>query len=114
MKTLRTQKVDELIREELSSLIRRELEIPPTVMVTMTRVDVAPDLSHADVYFTVLPDNKRGTALTYLKQNATLLRTALAKTIKIRNTPRLHFILDEKEIYSQEINSIIAKVSKED
>ncbi len=49
----RPRKVAELIQKEVSDLLRRELRDPRIGMVTLTSVDVSPDLSHAKVFFTI-------------------------------------------------------------
>ena len=56
----RPQKVADLIQRELSDLIRREVRDPRVGMVTLTSVDVSPDLSHAKVFFTILEKDKIG------------------------------------------------------
>ena len=50
----RTERIGEQLREELAGLIRREVTDPRVVPITLTRVDVAPDLSHALVFWSAL------------------------------------------------------------
>ena len=50
----RPQKLGDLMQRELSSLLRLELRDPRVGMITITSVDVSPDLSHAKVFFTIL------------------------------------------------------------
>ena len=56
----RPQKLGDLIQREVSDLIRLEVRDPRVGMVTITSVDVSPDLSHAKVFFTVLEKEQAG------------------------------------------------------
>ena len=55
----RPQKVADLIQREIADLLRHDVRDPRVGMVTLTSVDVAPDLSHAKVYFTILDKDKQ-------------------------------------------------------
>lgn len=109
----RPQQISELIRAELSPIILKEVEFPESVFVTITRVDVTPDLKHANIYVTILPDNRRGSAMELLKKSASHLRHSLDQTIQTRVSPMLSFKLDEKEIYQQEIDRLLIEVKKD-
>src|SRR3954464_5971528 len=89
------QKLGDQIQRELSDLLQRELRDPRVGMVTITSVDVSPDLSHAKVFFTLL--EKKGLAKTTegLKRSAGFLRSQLARRIKLYTTPELRFVYDE-------------------
>ena len=54
----RPQKLGDQIQRELSNLLQREVRDPRVGMVTITSVDVSPDLSHAKVFFTILEKQK--------------------------------------------------------
>ena len=58
----RPRKVADLIQRELSELLRREVRDPRVGMVTLTAVDVSPDLSHAKVFYTLLDKAQIGRA----------------------------------------------------
>ena len=55
----RPQKVADMIQREIADLLRHEVRDPRVGMVTLTSVDVAPDLSHAKVFFTLLEKEKQ-------------------------------------------------------
>jgi ribosome-binding factor A len=91
----RPQRLGDLIQQELAELVRRELRDPRVGMVTITGVDVAPDLSHARVFFTTLRKESLGEAQQGLDRAAGFLRSQLAKRIKLYTMPQLRFQYDE-------------------
>jgi ribosome-binding factor A len=91
----RPQKLGDQIQRELSDLVQREVRDPRVGMVTITSVDVSPDLSHAKVFFTILEQEKLAETSAGLKRSAGFLRSQLAKRIKLYTTPELRFVYDE-------------------
>jgi ribosome-binding factor A len=91
----RPQKLGDLIQRELSGLIAREMRDPRVGMLTITSVDVSPDLSHAKVFFTLLDKKQLEDTVRGLKRSAGFLRSQLAKRIKLYTTPELRFEYDE-------------------
>ena len=91
----RPQKVADLIQRELSELLRREVRDPRVGMVTLTSVDVSPDLSHAKVFFTILEKEKKDATGQALQRAAGFLRSQLAHRMKMYTTPELRFAYDE-------------------
>ena len=83
------------MQRDLSELIRLELRDPRVGMITITSVDVSPDMSHAKVFFTMLEKDKLEDTLHGLKRSAGFLRSQLAKRIKMYTTPELRFTYDE-------------------
>src|SRR5262249_3938726 len=83
------------IQRELSELIRLEVRDPRVAMLTITSVDVSPDLSHAKVFITLLQKEKLADTLQGLQRAAGYLRTQLAKRMKLYTTPELRFAYDE-------------------
>ena len=91
----RPQKLGDLVQRELSDLLMRELRDPRVGMLTITSVDISPDLSHAKVFFTLLEKQKLPETLAGLKRSAGFLRSQLARRLKLYTTPELRFEYDE-------------------
>ena len=92
----RQRRVEDQLQKELSEIIRLELKDPGVGMVTITAVEVSPDLAHAKVLFTQLGDDAaRQRAVSGLGRASSFLRTMLGKRIRLHNTPELHFHYDE-------------------
>lgn len=91
----RTARLDELLREEISSVISREVDDPRIGFVTITDVEVTPDLSHANVWVSVIgtTDEKRQT-LRALSRAMPFVRQRLGK-LRLKRIPDLHVKEDE-------------------
>ena len=92
--TRRTERVGEQIREELARVLREDATDPRLALVTLTRVDVAPDLSQALVFWSAM--EAKGTpsveeAAAGLDRAAAFLRRRLAEALPLRRMPSLHF-----------------------
>jgi ribosome-binding factor A len=93
----RLQRLNVLLRQELSDLVRRELRDPRlSEIVTLTRVDTSPDLTNSTVYFSVMGgESEKADTLAALNHAAPFLRRQLTGRLRIRRTPDIHFALDE-------------------
>jgi len=111
-KSGRPQKLGDLIQRELSDLVQRELRDPRVGMITLTSVDVSPDLSHAKVFFTVLQKEHLEDASTGLRRAAGFLRSQLAKRIKLYTTPELRFVYDESVERGDRLSRLIDSALK--
>jgi len=106
----RPRKVADLIQRELSDLLRREVRDPHVGMVTLTSVDVSPDLSHAKVFFTLLDTGKKDDTNRALRRAAGFLRSQLAHRMKMYTTPELRFVYDESVERGDRISQLIDSV----
>jgi ribosome-binding factor A len=106
----RPQKVADLIQRELSELIRLELRDPRVGMVTITSVDVSPDLSHAKVFFTLLQEDRKDMTTRALQRAAGFLRSQLAHRMKMYTTPELRFVYDESVERGDRLSRLIDSV----
>jgi ribosome-binding factor A len=92
--TRRTERVGESIREELARVLREEATDPRLRLVTLTRVDVAPDLTQALVFWSVMEAAGAPSvaeAQAGLDAAAAFLRRQLARELRLRRMPSLHF-----------------------
>lgn len=92
----RSDRIAILIQEELAEMIRDEVKDPRLPkFITISQISVSPDLKQAKVYLTVLGEKEAGErAVSILNHAAPFLRTLLAKSMRLRATPQLHFIYD--------------------
>jgi len=108
----RPQKLGDLIQRELSDLIAREIRDPRVGMLTITSVDVSPDLSHAKVFFTLLDKSHLDETLRGLKRSAGFLRSQLARRIQLYTTPELRFAYDESVERGDHLSRLIDQANK--
>ena len=101
--------------KELSTLIRTECKDPRIhPMTSIVAVEVAPDLKTAKIFISVLGDEEaRKDTLRGLRSAAPYLRTQLAKSINLRNTPELFFVADQSIEYGVNMSRIISEVNKD-
>lgn len=111
MSSRRTQKAAEAIREVVSMAILTELKDPRVSDVTVTYVEVSPDMRQAKIHVSVMGDEtKQQLSLRGLQNAAGFLQTKVAKRIDTRYTPRLAFVLDLGVKRSIEISQILKSV----
>jgi ribosome-binding factor A len=91
----RAARIADQIQRDLSGLIREEIKDPRVGLVTITAVDVNRDLSHAKVYISSLADaTSTEHSVEALQHAAGFLRGKLARILKGRSVPHLHFLYD--------------------
>jgi len=95
--TRRTERINDLLREELSDLLRRQVKDPRLGgLITVTEVEVSPDLRHARVFVSVLgSEEEREDAFRALEVARSFLRRELGKRLSMRRTPDLSFRRDD-------------------
>lgn len=95
MTSRRTQKAAQAIRQVVSMSILTELKDPRVRDVTVTHVEVAPDMRQAKVHVSIMGDEKKQRlVLDGLTNSAGFLQAKIAERIDTRYTPRLQFVLD--------------------
>ena len=106
----RPQKVADMIQREIADLLRHEVRDPRVGMVTLTSVDVAPDLSHAKVYFTILDPSKQADTTKALQRASGFLRSQLSHRMSMYTTPELRFVYDESVERGDRLSRLIDSV----
>ena len=111
----RTARINRQILRELSEMIRDELRDPRVKGVTLTSVEVSPDMRHAKIHVSVLAlDGKPAEAATALNGAAGKLRQVLKHRLKIRHIPELHFHGDATADSAAHVNKLIREAREED
>jgi ribosome-binding factor A len=104
----RPARVGEEIRKELADLLRNEVKDPRVGQVTVTSVEVSPDLSHAKVHFTHLAGREHGDeAVKALQRTAGFLRSQLSHRLGIYSVPELHFAYDDSIEAGMKLSQLI-------
>jgi ribosome-binding factor A len=104
----RLRRIADQIQRELSGLLRSELKDPRVGFVTLTGVEVSPDLAHAKVFFTTLGDAQSLSRTEEgLKRAAGFLRAQLGGLLTLRVTPELHFHYDASVEHGVRLSQLI-------
>jgi ribosome-binding factor A len=92
----RAMRVGDQIQKEMADLLRNEVKDPRVGAVTVTHVDVSPDLSHATVHFTHLAGREHAAeTVAALARTSGFLRSALSHRLDLYSVPQLHFAYDD-------------------
>lgn len=112
--SIKNTRINGEVQKELSTLISREIKDPRiNPMTSVVHVEVAPDLKTAKVYISVLGDDaSKKSTLLGLKSAASFMRGQLAKTLNLRNTPELTFVIDNSIEYGVHMSKLIDEVNK--
>lgn len=110
----RSYRVGELIHKHVSEILAKGLKDPRVGFVTITAVDVSPDLRYAKVHYTVIGSEKeRKDTGVGIEKATPYIRRQLASKLTIRHTPELTFVYDESIEYGNRIDSILKEIHDE-
>ena len=111
MQGKRLERVNQLIKEEISMLLQRELKDPRLGFVTVTEVDVTPDLKRAKVYVSVLgPEERWAASLAALASARGFVWNWLRRHLDLRVTPEIEFRPDRSMEHAAHIQSLLAEL----
>jgi ribosome-binding factor A len=115
MPSRRIERVNDLLRSELSELIGRTLKDPRVAgLVSLTEVETTADLRHARVYVSVFgSDDDQKSTLTALRSAAGFLRREIAQRVTLRTVPELEFQLDKSLEQGDRILRLLKQVQSD-
>ncbi len=115
MKSVRIQRVAEQIHEEISGLLTKGLKDPRLGFVTITGVEVSPDLGNAWVYFSCPgTEQERSLSLEGLESSAGFIRRTLGKRLHLRAIPQFHFKYDQSLDCGDHIERLLVEVREKE
>ncbi len=108
MRFKRSQRIQELVHEEISRLIQHGLKDPRIGFATITKVDLSDNLKHARIYVSIMgsEDEKNATVLG-LRSAKGFIRNALGKNLHLKYIPELDFRRDETADHVEKISKIL-------
>ena len=111
----RTERVSELLREEICALLLRGTKDPRLAhMVTITAVEVAADFKHAKVFVSVLgTEAEKAEVMQGFESAARFLRRELSDRLRLRTTPQLSFCMDDSIERGSRILQILKEIGPE-
>lgn len=114
--SIKNTRVNTEVQRELANLIREGIKDPRIhPMTSVTGVEVAPDLKTCKAFISVLGDSEaKKNTLAGLKSAEGYIRKQLARSINLRNTPEIRFILDESIEYGVTMSKLIDEVSRQE
>ena len=113
--SIKNTRINGEVQRELSNIIRGEIKDPRiNPLTSVAAVEVAPDLKTCKAYISVLGDEEsQAKTLAGLKSAEGFIRSKLAKTVNLRNTPEIRFVLDQSIEYGVKMSKMIDEVTKD-
>ena len=111
---LRIEKLQELIKQEMSKMLLKELKDPRIGFVTVTDVEMTGDLREAKIYVSVMGDSEQvKSSLEGLNSALGFVRREIGQRIRLRFTPEISFALDTSLDYGDHIQKLLLQVEGE-
>ena len=112
--SIKNTRINEEVHHALSNIIRGEIKDPRIhPMTSVVSVEVAPDLKTCKAYISVLGDEQaQKDTLAGLRSAEGYIRRTLAKTVNLRNTPEIRFIMDQSIEYGVKMSKLIDDVNR--
>lgn len=113
--SIKNTRINGEVQRELSNIIRGEIKDPRiNPLTSVVAVEVAPDLKTCKAYISVLGDEEsQAKTLAGLESAEGFIRSKLAKTVNLRNTPEIRFVLDQSIEYGVKMSKMIDEVTKD-
>ena len=112
--SIKNTRINGEVQRELSTIIRQEIKDPRIHMMTsVTQTEVAPDLKTCKAFISVLGnEEEKKNTIAGLRSAEGYIRRLLTKNLNLRNTPEIHFILDDSIAYGVHMSHLIDEVQK--
>jgi len=109
---IRVERIALEMQKEISDIIRLGVKDPRVGFLTVTAVEVSTDYTHAKVFISVLGDQEeRERTMQALQRAKGYIRSEVARRIRLRVTPELHFKLDASMDYSSRIGQVLHEIA---
>ncbi len=112
--SLRMEAGFEHLREALARVFNERLEFPPGAFVTVLKAKMTANTAHASVTISVLPTSMEAAVLKSLQQQTHEIKDGLAKGLRLRRIPTLHFAVDHTEEQAAEIDTVLNQLTDND
>ncbi len=110
--SLRMEKVNRELQKLIMAIIQKEVDDPDMDFLSITRVETTRDLGESKVYYSLLNEENLAKAKEILDRMCGFIRGSLAKKIRLKVLPQLHFIPDDSIKYSVDIYKRIEEIKK--
>lgn len=108
----RIQRVNQLIKKELSQILLREFNPPEEILVTVTRVETSADLAQAKIYISIIPSPFQ--VIKILNSKASSYQHQLNKRLKMKKIPKIKFVEEKQTAQAAKIEEILAQIHQND
>lgn len=106
----RIQRVNSLIKKELSQVFLKEVDFPKGVLVTITKVESSANLKEARVYISIMPGSKTGRISEILNKIIYRIQQSLNKRLRMRPIPRIRFEIEQKTKEAAKVEELLEQI----
>lgn len=110
--SIRIQRVNQLIKKELSKILLKEVDFPQGTLVTVTRVETLSNLQEAKVFISVMPEEKNPKVLEILNKLIYELQQKLNRRLKMRPTPKIRFVEEKATREAGRIEELLEEIQR--
>lgn len=111
--SLRVETGFDHLRDALADVFSREIEFPLGVLVTVLSAKVTANTGHAKITLSVFPEDAKEGVHDLLRSEDRHIKDALAKQVRLRRIPRLHYVFDDTEAHAEEIERALHTLEKD-
>lgn len=111
-KTHRSEKISQLLKEEVGAIILRDLDLDKRAFVTITRVETSSDLAHSTIFFSTLSTAYEADALSALLKTTPFIQRELNHKLRMRPVPKIRFTLDASLKKEQRLYDILSSANE--
>jgi len=114
MQPLRIERMKALIRQEMASLLQKEIKDPRIGFVTLTRVEVSPDARNANLFFSVLGSEEQiQQSMQGLERAKGFIQHRIAQVVQGRHSPQIRIQYDPSLAHSERVQTLLKKIEEE-
>jgi len=108
----RLEKLNELLKEELSKIIAREVDVPSGALITVTKIETTNNKISSGIFFSVF-ESKTGDEETLLKElmrRTPFIQRLLNRRMRIRPVPKIRFVIDKEEKKRERVEQLLSEL----
>lgn len=106
----RLDRVNEVIKEEVSQILLKELDLKEGVLVTVTRVETSRTLEHSSIWISIYPETESEKTLKQMNRQIYDIQQALNKRLHMKPIPKITFKIDDSNTSVEEVDKILKKL----
>lgn len=110
MASKRIQRVNELIKREVSQIFLKEIEFPKDILITVTRVQTSSDLSQAQIYISVIPDKDSSRILKILNSKISFFQKRVNQLLTMKKVPKIKLIEEKTTREAARIEELLEEI----
>ncbi len=109
----RINRINELLKRTIGEIILKDFDVPKDSLITVTRVETAPNLRRSKVFISIIPQEKEEEIIASLKKYIYYIQQGVNKKLKIRPVPKIIFVTEKDINKAIKVEELLVKIRKE-